>query len=131
MILFVLIRSTVVLFHSQKVPWIEDKFQILHAMKRDISWVPTTLPTFLFLLLPLETWPWIHNRYRTFLFSPGSMNTGKRKTNTLMISLISGISYMVQMNLFTEKKQTHGHRETDLRLPMARGREWDGLGVWG
>ena len=28
-----------------------------------------------------------------------------------MLSLISGISYMAQMNLSTKKKQTHGHGE--------------------
>ena len=46
-----------------------------------------------------------------------------------MISLISGIKYMAQMNLSTEKKLM----DLENRLVVAKGRrrEWDGLGVWG
>ena len=33
------------------------------------------------------------------------------------------------MNLSTKEKQTHRHGEQTCWLP--RGREWDGLGVWG
>ena len=35
----------------------------------------------------------------------------KEKDKYRMISRISGIQYMAQMNLSTEKKQTHGHGE--------------------
>ena len=35
----------------------------------------------------------------------------KEKDKYHMISLTSGIQYMVQTNLSIEKKQTHGHRE--------------------
>ena len=35
----------------------------------------------------------------------------KEKDKYHMISLISGIKYTSQMNLSTEKKQTHGHGE--------------------
>ena len=38
---------------------------------------------------------------------------------------------MAQMNLSTEKKQTHGHGEQTCGCQMAAGREWVGLGVWG
>ena len=35
----------------------------------------------------------------------------KEKDRYHMVSLISGVSYTVQMNLSTEKKQIHGHGE--------------------
>ena len=35
----------------------------------------------------------------------------KEKDKYHMMSLIAGIYYMAQMNLSTEKKQTHGHEE--------------------
>ena len=35
----------------------------------------------------------------------------KEKDKYQMISLISGIQYMAQMNLSTEKKETHGYGE--------------------
>jgi len=38
---------------------------------------------------------------------------------------------MAQMNLSTEKKQTHGHGEQTCGFQGGRGMEWDGLGVWG
>ena len=30
-----------------------------------------------------------------------------------------------------KKKETHGTWRTDFWLPRGKGREWDGLGVWG
>ena len=35
------------------------------------------------------------------------------------------------MNLSTEKKQTHGLGEQTCGCRGNRGREWDGLGIWG
>ena len=35
-----------------------------------------------------------------------------------MILLVSGLEYMAQMNLFTEKRQTHGHGEQGRGLEM-------------
>ena len=35
----------------------------------------------------------------------------QRKTNNHMTSLLCGILKMIQMNIFTKQKQTHGHRE--------------------
>ena len=49
----------------------------------------------------------------------------KEKDKYPMISLLSGIEYMVQMNLSTEKKLV----DMDNRLVVAKGREWDGLAV--
>ena len=43
-----------------------------------------------------------------------------------MISLISGIKYMTQRNLSTEKKIM----DLENRLVVAK-REWEGLGAWG
>ena len=43
----------------------------------------------------------------------------KEKDKYHMISLISGNQYMAQMNLSTEKKQTHGLCEN--RLVVAKG----------
>ena len=37
---------------------------------------------------------------------------------------------MAQMNLSTQKKQTHGHGE-QICVLRGRRREWDGLGAWG
>ena len=45
-----------------------------------------------------------------------------------MISLISGIEYMAQINLSTEKKLMD--LENRLVITRGRGREWDGLGIW-
>ena len=45
-----------------------------------------------------------------------------------MISLISEIQHMAQMNLLTEKKQTHGHGEQTV-VAKGEGAEWDGLGI--
>ena len=39
-----------------------------------------------------------------------------------MISLISGIEYMAQVNLPTEKKQTHGHGEETCGCQEGGGR---------
>ena len=36
----------------------------------------------------------------------------KEKDKSHMISLISGIQYMTQMNLYTDKKKTHGPGES-------------------
>ena len=35
------------------------------------------------------------------------------------------------MNLSTEQKQTHRHKEQTCGCQGKRGRKWDGLGVWG
>ena len=43
-----------------------------------------------------------------------------------MISFISGIKYMAQINVSTSWTW-----RTYLWLPRGRGKEWDGLGVWG
>ena len=51
----------------------------------------------------------------------------KDKNKYHMISLISGIQYMAQMNLSTEKKI----KDLENRLVVSKGREWDGLGAWG
>ena len=48
-----------------------------------------------------------------------------------MVSLISGIQNMVQMNLSTEQKWTHRHREQTWGCQGGEGRKWDGLGVGG
>ena len=48
----------------------------------------------------------------------------KEKDKYHMISLISGILYMAQMNLSTEKKIMDLHN----RFVVAKGREW---GAWG
>ena len=37
---------------------------------------------------------------------------------------------MTQMNLPIDQKQTHRHGDR-LVIAKGRGREWDGLGVWG
>ena len=47
----------------------------------------------------------------------------KEKDQCHMISLICGIYYKTQMNLSTEKKQTHGHRE---QTCGCQGRGMDG-----
>ena len=52
----------------------------------------------------------------------------KEKDKYHMISSISGIQYMGQMNLSTENSWSW---RTDLWLPREREREWDGLGVCG
>ena len=53
----------------------------------------------------------------------------EEKDKYLMISLISGIYYMAQMNLSTEKKiMDMGKR---LVVAKRKEREWDGLRVWG
>ena len=44
-----------------------------------------------------------------------------------MISLICRIQNMAQMNLFTEQKQTHRHRE---QAVVARGKVGDGRRGW-
>ena len=46
-----------------------------------------------------------------------------------MISFISGIKYMALMKLSIEKKIMD--LENNHSLPRKRGREWNGLGVWG
>ena len=46
-----------------------------------------------------------------------------------MISLISGVKYMAQMNLSTEKKLMD--LRTDLLLPKGRRMECDRLEIWG
>uniref|UniRef100_A0A8D1EI37 DUF1725 domain-containing protein n=1 Tax=Sus scrofa TaxID=9823 RepID=A0A8D1EI37_PIG len=53
----------------------------------------------------------------------------KEKEKYHMIPLISGISYMAQRNLSTEKKII----DSENRLVVAKGsgREWGGLGAWG
>ena len=52
----------------------------------------------------------------------------KEKDTYPMIPLISGIYYMAQMNLSTEKKLI----DLENRLVVARRRgEWGGLGIWG
>ena len=38
---------------------------------------------------------------------------------------------MAQMNLSTNQKKTHRHREQTCGFQGGEGREWDGLGVWG
>ena len=38
---------------------------------------------------------------------------------------------MSQMNLFTEQKQTHRHREQTCGCQQGGRSEWDGPGVWG
>ena len=45
----------------------------------------------------------------------------KEKDKYHMISLTSGIQYMVQTNLSIEKKQTHGHREQTCYCQGGRG----------
>ena len=52
----------------------------------------------------------------------------KEKDKYHMISLISGISYMAQMNLSTEKKQSHGCGEQICPFQEGRGRsgrDWE------
>ena len=45
-----------------------------------------------------------------------------------MLSLICEIlKRMIQMNLYTKQKQTHGHRKQTYDCQRGRG---DGLGVW-
>ena len=51
----------------------------------------------------------------------------KEKDKCHVISLISGISYMAQMNL--PQKRNSWTWRTDLCLPSGMGREWDGLGI--
>jgi len=53
----------------------------------------------------------------------------KVKDKYHMISLISAIEYIAQLNLSTEKKLM----DLENRLVVAKGRrrEWDGLGIWG
>jgi len=53
----------------------------------------------------------------------------KEKDKYHMISLICGIQYTAQMNLSTEKKLMD--LENRLVVARGRGREWDGLGIWG
>ena len=53
----------------------------------------------------------------------------KEKVKCHMISLISGIQYMAQMNLSTGKKLIG--LENRLVVAKGRGREWVGLGIWG
>ena len=53
----------------------------------------------------------------------------KEKDKYHMISLISGISYMAQMNLSTEKKIMA--LENRLVVAKGLGREWGRLGAWG
>ena len=35
------------------------------------------------------------------------------------------------MKLSIGKKQTHGHAKQTCGSPRGRGKQWDGLGVWG
>ena len=51
----------------------------------------------------------------------------KEKDKYQMISLISGIQYMAQMNLSTEKKETHGQGEQTCGFPG----EGEGVGRTG
>ena len=46
----------------------------------------------------------------------------KEKDQHHMISLKCGIQYMAQMNISTEKKQTHGHRKQTHDCQEGRGR---------
>ena len=48
-----------------------------------------------------------------------------------MISLICGIETMAQVNLPTEQKQTHRHRDDSCGCQGGGEREWDGWRVWG
>ena len=48
-----------------------------------------------------------------------------------MISLTSEIQHMAQMNLLTEKKQTHGHGEQTVVAKGGGGGSGKDLGVWG
>ena len=55
----------------------------------------------------------------------------KEKVKYHMISLICGIQNMAQMNLSTQQKQIHRHREQTRSCQGGGGREWGGLGIWG
>ena len=47
-------------------------------------------------------------------------------------ALLKGIPKMAQMNLSTEQKQTHGHREQTCGCQgEGEGVGWTGQGVWG
>ena len=54
----------------------------------------------------------------------------KGKDKYHMISLISAVYSMAQINLSTDKKQTHGRGEQSCGC-RERGRWWEGLGFWG
>ena len=60
--------------------------------------------------------PWME--LKTLIVSEGSQ---KEKDKCHMISLISGIQYIAQMNLSTEKKQTHGLGEQTCGFQGRRG----------
>ena len=54
----------------------------------------------------------------------------KEKDKYHMISLVWGIKYGTNELIYKTETKTWTER-TDLWLPRGRGREWDGLGVWG
>ena len=53
----------------------------------------------------------------------------KEKDKYHMISLISGIWYMAQMNLSTEKKIMD--MENRIMVAKKEREEWEGPGIWG
>ena len=53
-----------------------------------------------------------------------------QKEKNTILSLISGIQNMAQMNLSMKQKQTHRHGEQTCGCQGGERREWDGQRIW-